>query len=119
MLIKKVLIILLFISGIFYFSWAAEQEGEKEYQGRPVDVIVLMRLQDASFHIYEPPFQAKGIYDNLKDARCLTPEELVLSIESEKTQEWVDRNYLPGKSHPVSKKAFENRKKKDKEKKLS
>jgi len=90
-------------------------ETNYSYAGQPVDLFVSIRLEDARFHVYDPSFKAKAIYDSMNDAKCLTPEALVESIESATTQEWVDYNHLPGKSHSVSVKAFKYRKKLDKD----
>lgn len=97
-------------------SWAKEQEEEKKHQGYRVNAFVLMRLENASFYIYNPPFKAKGIYKSIEEAKNRTPEELFISMASETTQEWVDHNNWPGRSRTVSARAFAYRAQLDKEK---
>lgn len=81
-----------------------------EFVGSPVDVNISVRLQGSRFHIYEPPYRATRIYENIKEIKNNTPEELMHSIFSESSQEWVDFNNEKGKSHIVSLEAFKKRK---------
>jgi hypothetical protein len=85
-----------------------------QYAGQPIEMRVSVRLEDAKFYIYNPPYKAKAIYGKMSDAKCLTPEELVESIKSETNQVWADYNNLPGEADIIPAQAFENRKKLDK-----
>ncbi len=86
-----------------------------DYPGQSVRVSALIRLEEATFHVYDPPFKAKGVYTSINEAKCRTPEELVISIQSEMTQEWVDYNWLDGKGQTVTAAQFEKRKSRDKD----
>ena len=116
MSVKKILTIMLLVLCFLNVSWAKEQEEEKKHQGYRVNAFVLMRLENASFYIYNPPFKAKGIYKSIEEAKNRTPEELFISMASETTQEWVDHNNWPGRSRTVSARAFAYRAQLDKEK---
>jgi len=85
-----------------------------EYSGKRVKVLASMRLEDSTFHIYEPPFKAKGVYASINETKSRTPEELAMSMQSETTQEWVDHNWLGGKGQIVTAVQFEKRKARDK-----
>jgi hypothetical protein len=111
---KKISLGLVLIVAVGKTIAAEGETNTYQYTGQPVDMCVSVRLEAAHFHIYDPPFKAKGVFAKMEDAKCITPEELVESIKSETTQEWVDYNYAPGKSHVVSSKAFEKRSKLDK-----
>jgi hypothetical protein len=109
----KLSAVVLIFSGVTLFAQENETK-QYPYNGKPVNLLASVRLENASFHIYEPPFKAKAIYEKMEEAKCLTPEELVESIESETNQTWVVQNNMPGKANVVSEKAFEYRKKLDK-----
>lgn len=83
-------------------------------EGIPVNVVVQMRLPNAYLKIYTPSFKAKDVLDKIEYAKCESIEELLESMVSEKNQDWVDHNWMPGKSHTVSEKAFKFRKSRDK-----
>lgn len=97
-------------------SVAENLETNNVFTGRPVEMVVSSRLEGANFFIYEPPLKVKGRYKTIDEAHCLTLEALVESIQSAVTQEWVDYNEFPGKSHVVTEKQFEFRRKSDREK---
>ncbi len=101
-----------FVSAMFFVSngWCLDQN----YIGNPVDVNVSIRLKDATFHIYNPSLKAMAEYKTMQEAKNQSPEDLMKSIVSETTQEWVDYNNDKGQSHTVSAEAFENRKQKNK-----
>jgi hypothetical protein len=85
-----------------------------EYFGKRVKVLASMRLEESTFYIYEPTFKAKGVYSSINEAKSRTPEELVMSVQSETTQEWVNHNWLGGKGQVVSAAQFEKRKTRNK-----
>lgn len=98
------------VSGLV-FCTPCLSEDKMEYGGQPVRLLALMLVENAAFHVYEPPYQAKAIYRELDEAKCLTPESLMESIRSEINQKWVDHNMMPGtQSHSVSQEAFDRRK---------
>lgn len=114
-IIKQTCIFLL-ITNILYISTASEKQTPIKLSQEKVNVsaLILTRLKDASFTIYTPPVQAKGVYGKIQQATCLTPETLIMSMESETNQKWVDYNYFPGKAHKVTKKQFIYRRSMDK-----
>jgi len=99
------------ISGVLFFTVTGRSEEKPEFRGDPVQIMALMVVKDAAFHLYDPPYKAKAIYSSIDEAKCLTPESLMESIRSERHQEWVDHNIMPGRpSHTVSQEAFNRRK---------
>ncbi|MFL0094292.1 hypothetical protein [Tenacibaculum maritimum] len=75
-------------------------------------------VSETIFYVYKPSFKAKVIYTNINEAKNAYPEELMSSILSANTQEWVNHNTLGGeKSTEKKDKSFlEKIKKYDKEK---
>ena len=75
-------------------------------------------VSESSFYVYNPVFEAKAIYKNITQAKNEYPEQLMSSIMSEITQEWVDYNTLGGKekAEVKDKGYFDRRKKIDKDK---
>jgi len=67
-------------------------------QTDPVDKggrVILVRtkvVENASFYLYDPPFVAKAIYKDTIEAINRYPEQLMSSIISANSQEWVDYN---------------------------
>lgn len=57
-------------------------------------VIFRTQRQTTSYHIYDPPFAAKIIYEDTTEAPNFYPEQLMSSIISARNQEWVNYNYL-------------------------
>lgn len=98
---------------VLFLIAQAETNAPIQYSGKSVKMLASLRLENAAFHIYDPPFKAKSIYKSMEDAKCKTPEELVMSIQSEETQEWVNYNWLGGKGQIVAKQQFEKRKMRD------
>ncbi len=68
------------------------------------------------FHLYDPPFVVKAIYNDTLEAVNRYPEQLMHSIISADTQAWVDYNVMGGKEFSEKKKAshFESVKSMDK-----
>jgi hypothetical protein len=110
---KQLLLLALFFCGTILFAQEPTNQ-QSQYDGKSVDLFASVRMENAKFHIYDPPFAAKGIYTKIEDAKCLTPEALLESMESETNQAWVDHNNLPGESDTVPADAFAYRKKLDK-----
>lgn len=84
--------------------------------GLPVQTSTALPLSKATFHIYVPPYAAKRVYTDIGQATARTPEELMQSMASETTQEWVDSNWMKHISNRVSPEAFKVRKERDPEK---
>lgn len=53
-------------------------------------------ITQTKFYVYEPSFKAKAIYKDLVQVKNNYPEELMSSILSANTQEWVNYNNLRG-----------------------
>jgi len=53
-------------------------------------------ITDVTFHIYDPPFRAKPQYRDSTEALNEYPEQLMSSIMSASTQQWVNYNTLGG-----------------------
>jgi hypothetical protein len=66
-------------------------------------------LNTVSFYVYNPPFAAKSIYKDTIQAVNKYPEQLMSSVISTLSQEWMDYNTLGGKqkSEKKQKKYFD------------
>lgn len=84
--------------------------------GLAVQASISAPLSGATFHVFAPPYQAKRVYSDISQVRASSPEELMESIASEVTQEWVDSNWMKHISNRVSPEAFAVRKARDREK---
>lgn len=54
------------------------------------------RIIGPKFYRYDPPLKINTIYKSIKEARNKTPEDLMISIRSADTQEWVNFNWKEG-----------------------
>lgn len=108
---KNLATVIITIFSINTFSYSNVSE-----VGVPVNIVVSLRLPDASLLVYPPFTNIKGELKEIKDATCITVLGLLESIQSANNQIWLDHNYLSGKSRPVSKKALEYRNNQDKNK---
>ncbi len=90
---------------------------EYKYQGARI-ILATNETNQSSMYVYSPPFQAKAIFKDTLAATNLYPEQLMESIISANSQEWIDYNTLGGeeRSKKYDKKYFEKRSALDKEK---
>ena len=51
-------------------------------------------IQNSSFYVYEPPFKAKAIYNDITQAVNKYPEQLMSSVMSENSEAWHNYNKL-------------------------
>ena len=66
-------------------------------EGIGTDVILNAKnLTESKFYIYKPYFKVKKIYSNISEVSNATPEELLSSVLSADSQEWVNFNTLGG-----------------------
>ena len=56
-------------------------------------------LNKPRLYVYDPPLKIKAIYKSIDEAKNKTPEELMISIRSADTQEWLNYNTKGGKAH--------------------
>ena len=77
---------------------------------RPLNAEAVLKLENSTFHVYRPPFIVKRAYKNLSEVKNSTVEELMRSLISATTQDWVDFNYAPGMSPKISQSQFDVRK---------
>jgi hypothetical protein len=96
-------------TGMLLTMIAKADENSSMYKGEPVNILALMRVEDAMFHVYEPPYVAKAKYSSMDEAKCLTPESLMESIKSAVTQEWIEYN-VKGRTRSVTQEQLEYRK---------
>ncbi|RUA34501.1 MAG: hypothetical protein DSY77_05050 [Bacteroidetes bacterium] len=68
----------------------------QDNKGSRIILSVTQGIENASFHVYEPPFQAKAIYSDTTEAVNEYPEQLMSSIMSATNQPWVEYNVLGG-----------------------
>lgn len=75
-------------------------------------------FSNASYYVYSPVYIAKGIYKSINEVKNQYPEQLMSSLLSETTQEWVNTNTLGGAKEAEQKEVsyFEAIKKMDKDK---
>lgn len=75
-------------------------------------------VSETNFYVYNPSFKANVIYANINEAKNTYPEELMSSVLSANTQEWVNYNTLGGEKNAdkKDKSFFEKIKKYNKEK---
>lgn len=81
-------ILLIFLIGS-YASWA-------QTKGVPIILSNNGASGDLNYHIYDPPFLAKPVYSDTTEAVNQYPEQLMSSIMSATSQEWVNYNTLGG-----------------------
>ena len=71
--------------------------------GARIIISISTGLEDASFYIYNPPFLAKPIYGDTLEAINQFPEQLMSSILSANTQDWINYNTLGGEEYAEQK----------------
>ena len=73
-------------------------------------ILSAKNLTESKFYVYEPYFKAKKIYSNFSEVSNASPEELLSSVLSADSQEWVNFNTLGGEEEAdiKTKEHFEN-----------
>jgi hypothetical protein len=106
--VVKLVLLNLFISISLY---AQDEQGSRVILGNE-------GFRNASYYVYSPVYIAKGIYKSINEMKNQYPEELMSSLLSETTQEWVNTNTLGGEKEAEKKdtKYFEAIRKMDKDK---
>jgi hypothetical protein len=86
-----------FLVVIFLMVWAQSFCQSDIDKGSRLVLSNSIGMNNASFYIYNPPFSAKAIYADTTKALNQFPEQLMSSIISVTSQQWVNYNTLGGK----------------------
>lgn len=89
-IIKAILLIILISTSALGQNTVAEK-------GSRVLLSTSQDLSNVSFYVYTPPFSAKAIYKDTAEATNKFPEQLMSSVISATSQQWIYYNTLNGK----------------------
>lgn len=84
---KKLFLLLLLFLTISIYS-------QNNKLGYPVTLIAEGNQNNAAFMVYSPPLKIKALYTDSLQAKNQLPEELIMSVLSANSQEWINYNYL-------------------------
>lgn len=80
---------------------------KNQHEGYRTIIAGAMQLEDAHFHVYEPPFIARAIYQDTTEAVNRYPEQLVSSVLAADNQAWVNYNTLGGQGEDKTDEHFQ------------
>ncbi|WP_440880855.1 hypothetical protein [Tenacibaculum sp. C7A-26P2] len=78
---------------IHFFSF-----GQEKSLGARI-ILSTNNITETNFYVYKPSFKSKPIYNSINEVKNSYPEELMSSILSANSQEWVNYNTLGGEKN--------------------